>query len=224
MRQQAAVQGGSLRVNVHRSSVFNDSFNKLAYITADEMRKRLYVTFYGEEGLDAGGVTREWYTVLGREIFNPNYALFTSLADGTTFQPNPNSHYNPEHLRYFKFVGRIIGKAVADGQLLDVHFTRSFYKHILGVVVNYHDIEAIDPEYYKSIRQILELPLEALGLELTLSAESNDFGEIQTIDLVPNGRNIPVTDDNKSEYVRLITHHRMTTGIHKQVGSYGFCY
>jgi E3 ubiquitin-protein ligase HUWE1 len=71
-------------------------------------------------------------------MFNPNYALFMSTEDGCTFQPNPNSSINPDDLRYFKFVGRIVGKAVVDGFLLDAHFTRSLYKHMLGVKVRIH--------------------------------------------------------------------------------------
>lgn len=68
------------------------------------------------------------YSILAREIFNQNYALFIAAADGATFQPNPVSHVNSDHLAYFKFVGRIVGKAIADGQALDAHFTQSFYK------------------------------------------------------------------------------------------------
>lgn len=64
------------------------------------------------------------YLILSREIFNPNYALFTAAADGATFQPNPLSMINNNHLDYFKFVGRIIGKAICDEQLMDAHFTR----------------------------------------------------------------------------------------------------
>lgn len=77
-------------------------------------------------------MTREWYSVLAREVFNAGYVLFVTTGDGVTFQPNPNSYVNPDHLSYFKFVGRIIGKAICDGHLMDAHFTRSFYKHILG--------------------------------------------------------------------------------------------
>ena len=50
-----------------------------------------------------------------------------------------------------------VAKALFDGQLLDVHFTRSFYKHILGVKVTYHDIEAIDPDYFKNLKWMLEV-------------------------------------------------------------------
>jgi hypothetical protein len=100
---------------------------------------------------------------------------------------------------------------------LDVHFTRSFYKHILGLQVSIQDLEAIEPEYFKSLKQILELPLEIIGLDLTFSAESNVFGEFTTVDLIENGRNVVVTDENKPEYVQLIAHHRMTAAIKKQV-------
>ena len=64
--------------------------------------------------------------------------------------------------------------------MLDAHFTRSFYKHMLGQPVSYVDLEAIDPDYYKSLRQILEMPLDVLGLEdsMYFSAESNDFGKV----------------------------------------------
>ena len=93
---------------------------------------------------------------------------------------------------------------------------------MLGQPVSYHDLEGIEPEYYKSLKQILTMPLELLGLDdsMTFSAESNDFGHVETKDLVINGRNIYVTDENKLEYVRLVAHHRMTTAIRKQIDSF----
>jgi E3 ubiquitin-protein ligase HUWE1 len=57
-------------------------------------------------------------------MFYPDYALFVPMVDGVTFQPNPLSFVNENHIDWFKFIGRIIGKAVVDGQLLDCHFTR----------------------------------------------------------------------------------------------------
>lgn len=66
-----------------------------------------------EEGQDAGGLLREWYVIISREIFNPMYALFTvSPGDRVTYMINPSSHCNSNHLFYFKFVGRVIGKSV----------------------------------------------------------------------------------------------------------------
>jgi len=99
---------------------------------------KLLILFSGEEGQDAGGLLREWYIIISREIFNPMYALFcTSPGDRVTYTINPASHCNSNHLSYFKFVGRIIAKAVFDNKLLECYFTRSFYKHILGIPVKW---------------------------------------------------------------------------------------
>ena len=211
---------GSLRVQVNRKRVQIDTFRKLRFCTADEMRKRINIVFSEEEGMDAGGLTREWYTILAREIFDERIALFTSIGSSVTFQPYSSSYINPEHLDYFKFVGRLIGKALCDGQLLDAHFTRTFYKHMLGLPVSYHDLEAIEPDYYKSLLQILEYPLDVIGVDLTFSADFNELGQTTTIDLIKNGRNINVTDENKLLYIQLIAHHRTTTAIRKQIDAF----
>ncbi|CAM9815631.1 unnamed protein product, partial [Ectocarpus sp. 8 AP-2014] len=220
LRQHSTRRYGSLRLTVPRSQVFEYSFHQLRVRNAEEMRGRLHITFQNEDGIDAGGLTREWYSILARDIFNQNYALFIAAADGATFQPNPVSHVNSEHLAYFKFVGRIVGKAIADGQALDAHFTQSFYKHILGVTVTHLDMQAIDPDYYKNLLQITSLPLEDLGLDLTFSADTEMFGAHEVVDLIPNGRNVMVTDDNKLEYVQRITHHRMTNSIRGQIEAF----
>lgn len=213
-------RSSTVHLQVRRDRVFEESFHQFRSKSGEELRGRLQVNFEGEEGIDAGGLAREWYQVVARDIFNPNYVLFSAVADGATFQPNPMSMININHLDYFKFVGRVIGKAVVDKQLMDAHFTRSFYKHLLGVPVDYHDIEALEPDYYKSLKQILELPMDVLGIELTFSAETQTFGKHEIVDLIPNGRQILVTDDNKADYVRLITKHRMTTAIKSQIESF----
>jgi E3 ubiquitin-protein ligase HUWE1 len=220
LRQQASRRHGSLRLHIRRKYVFEDAYHQLRLRNAEEMRGRLHITFREEEGVDAGGLSREFFGILAKEMFNPNYALFTSTEDGCTFQPNPNSGINPDHLSYFRFVGRIVGKAVADGYLLDAHFTRSLYKHMLGMKPTHDDMEAIDPDYYRNLKTILEYNLADIGLELTFSIEDHSFGRSQTIDLIPNGRNVHVTEESKEEYVRLICQNRMTTAIQSQIKSY----
>ena len=220
LRQQAARRHGSLRLLISRKSVFEDAYHQLQPRNADEMRGRLHITFRDEAGVDAGGLSREFFGILAKEMFNPNYALFTSTEDGCTFQPNPNSAINPDHLSYFRFVGRVVGKAVVDGFLLDAHFTRSLYKHMLGMDPTHHDMEAIDPDYYRNLKTILEYNLADIGLELTFSTEDHSFGRNQVIDLIPDGRKIAVTEDNKEEYVRKVCQYRMTTSIQSQIKAY----
>ncbi|CAG8444226.1 3604_t:CDS:10 [Ambispora leptoticha] len=212
---------GTLQLNVRRQYVFEDSFQYLQRRSGDEIKYgKLSVRFYEEEGVDAGGVTREWFQVLARQMFNENYALFkTSNADRLTYQPNRASFVNPEHLLFFKFVGRVIGKAIYDGRLLDAYFTRSFYKHILGKPVDYRDVEAIDLEYYNSLVWILENDISAMD-DLTFSVEDNDFGATKQVELKPGGANIRVTEENKREYVKLVTEQKLTLAIKDQIANF----
>ena len=161
-----------MAVHVRRDHVFEDSYRELHRKSSEEIKNRLYIVFDGEEGQDAGGLLREWYLIIAREMFNPNYVLFTiSQGDKTTYVPNRNSHWNPNHLSYFKFVGRVVAKAIYDNKLLDCYFTRSFYKHILGKPVHFTDMEAEDYSFYQGLVYLMEHNIDDLGYELTFSVE-----------------------------------------------------
>ena len=99
---------GPLRISVRRAYVLEDSYNQLRMRPTQDLRGRLNVQFQGEEGIDAGGLTREWYQLLSRVVFDKGALLFTTVGNNVTFQPNPNSVYQTEHLSYFKFVGRVV--------------------------------------------------------------------------------------------------------------------
>ncbi|XP_058080803.1 E3 ubiquitin-protein ligase UPL2-like isoform X2 [Magnolia sinica] len=215
-----------LRISVRRAYILEDSYNQLRMRLTQDLKGRLSVHFQGEEGIDAGGLTREWYQLLSRVIFDKGALLFTTVGNESTFQPNPNSVYQTEHLSYFKFVGRVVGKALFDGQLLDVHFTRSFYKHILGVKVTYHDIEAIDPDFFKNLKWMLEHDINDM-LDLTFSMDADEEKlilyertEVTDYELIPGGRNTRVTEENKHEYVDLVAEHRLTTAIRPQINAF----
>ncbi|KAI3703777.1 hypothetical protein L1987_73972 [Smallanthus sonchifolius] len=217
---------GPLRISVRRAYVLEDSYNQLRMRPTQDLKGRLNVHFQGEEGIDAGGLTREWYQLLSRVIFDKGALLFTTGGNNATFQPNPNSVYQTEHLSYFKFVGRVVAKALFDGQLLDVYFTRSFYKHILGVKVTYHDIEAVDPDYYKNLKWLLENDVSDI-LDLTFSMDADEEKhilyektEVTDYELKPGGGNIRVTEETKHEYVDLVAEHILTNAIRPQINSF----
>ncbi|XP_077544919.1 HECT, UBA and WWE domain containing E3 ubiquitin protein ligase 1 isoform X4 [Haemaphysalis longicornis] len=210
-----------LAVHVRREHVFEDSFRELHRRPPEEWKNRFYIVFEGEEGQDAGGLLREWYTIVSREIFNAMYALFTtSPGDRVTYMINPASHCNSNHLSYFKFVGRIIAKAVYDNKLLECYFTRSFYKHILGKPVKYTDMESEDYAFYQGLVFLLEHGVRALGYELTFSVEVQEFGVTEVRDLKPGGRHIPVTEETTQEYVRLVCQEKMTGAIRRQLNAF----
>lgn len=198
--------------------MFMDSFRALYFKSPEEMKfGKLSIRFHGEEGVDAGGVTREWFQVMSRQMFNPDYALFIPVAsDRTTFHPNKLSQVNPDHLMFFKFIGRVIGKALYEGRALDCHFSRAVYKRILGKPVSIKDMETLDLDYYKSLLWMLENDISDIITE-TFSVEIENFGDTKIVDLVENGRNIPVTEENKHEYVQLVVEDRLTGSVKAQL-------
>jgi E3 ubiquitin-protein ligase HUWE1 len=210
-----------LQLSVRREQVFLDSFKSLYFKSGDEMKfGKLSIRFHGEEGVDAGGVTREWFQVLSRQMFDPGYALFIPVSsDRTTFHPNHMSSINPEHLLFFKFIGRVIGKALYEGRVLDCHFSRAVYKRILGKSVSVKDMESLDPEYYKSLVWMLENDITDIMTE-TFSVDNDKFGVIETVDLIENGRNILVTQENKQEYIRLIVEFKLIGSVQEQLNEF----
>ena len=143
-------------VRVRRGWVFEDSFTAIMRLRPEDLRKRLMVKFEGEDALDYGGVSREWFFLLSHEMFNPSYGLFEySAHDNYTLQINPASGVNPEHLDYFKFIGRVLGLAVFHHRFLDAYFVPGFYKMVLNKKVNLKDLEAVDYELFKGLSWML---------------------------------------------------------------------
>ncbi|XP_062615096.1 E3 ubiquitin-protein ligase SMURF2-like [Saccostrea cucullata] len=214
--QNLQPQGGHCRMEVSREEIFEDSYRTVMKLRAKDLRKRLMVKFKREEGLDYGGVAREWLYLLSHEMLNPYYGLFQYARDDIyTLQINADSGVNPEHLSYFHFVGRIIGIAIFHGHYLDGGFTLPFYKQLLAKPVTLNDLEDVDPELHRSLVWLLENNIEAV-LDHTFSVEHNSFGKVQEYELKPGGRHVEVTEENKSEYVKLYVQWRFMRGIEAQ--------
>ena len=209
-----------LKIQVRRNGaeLFADSFEALINKSPKDIRGNLMIIFENEEAVDRGGVKREWLTILSKEMFNPNYMLFTLAKNGTTYTINSDSgKYNEEHLRHFEFIGRIIAKAIFDGMMLDCYFTRVIYKLISGTPISYHDMEDYDPVYYNSIKWLLENDFTETETFLTYSVNHDDLGQIQTVDLIENGRNVEVTEKNKFDYVQRLCSFKLYESIKLQI-------
>uniref|UniRef100_A0A1I8Q8E3 E3 ubiquitin-protein ligase SMURF1 n=1 Tax=Stomoxys calcitrans TaxID=35570 RepID=A0A1I8Q8E3_STOCA len=218
-------QSGHCRLEVSRSEIFEESYRLIMKMRPKDMRKRLMVKFKGEEGLDYGGVAREWLHLLSREMLNPQYGLFQySRDDHYTLQINPDSGVNPDHLSYFHFVGRTLGIAVFHGHCLDGGFTTPFYKQLLNKPITLSDIEGVDPELHRSLTWMLENNITNV-IESTFSVENNSFGALVVHELKPSGASIAVTEENKREYVKLYVNYRFMRGIEQQFLALqkGFC-
>ncbi|XP_031695430.1 E3 ubiquitin-protein ligase SMURF2-like, partial [Anarrhichthys ocellatus] len=213
---QQQPQAGHCRIEVCREEIFEESYRQVMKMRPKDLWKRLMIKFRGEEGLDYGGVAREWLYLLSHEMLNPYYGLFQySRDDIYTLQINPDSAVNPEHLSYFHFVGRIMGMAVFHGHYIDGGFTLPFYKQLLGKPITLDDMESVDPDLHNSLVWILDNDITGV-LDHTFCVEHNAYGEIIQHELKPNGKSVPVTEDTKKEYVRLYVSWRFLHGIEAQ--------
>ncbi|EGO54547.1 hypothetical protein NEUTE1DRAFT_87999 [Neurospora tetrasperma FGSC 2508] len=210
------IMSGQCHIKVRRSHIFEDSFAEISRQSATDLKKRLMIKFDGEDGLDYGGLSREFFFLLSHEMFNPFYCLFEySAHDNYTLQINPHSGINPEHLNYFKFIGRVVGLAIFHRRFLDAFFIGALYKMVLGKAVSLADMEGVDADFHRSLQWMLDNDITDV-LDATFSTEDERFGVITEEDLIPNGRNIAVTNENKKEYVELMVKWRIEKRIEQQ--------
>uniref|UniRef100_A0A8C6T7D9 HECT-type E3 ubiquitin transferase n=1 Tax=Neogobius melanostomus TaxID=47308 RepID=A0A8C6T7D9_9GOBI len=208
-------------MKLHRNNIFEESYRRIMSLKRpDVLKARLWIEFEAEKGLDYGGVAREWFFLLSKEMFNPYYGLFEySATDNYTLQINPNSGLcNEDHLSYFKFIGRVAGMAVFHGKLLDGFFIRPFYKMMLGKQISLKDMESVDSEYYNSLKWILEN--DPTELDLRFCIDEDNFGQTYQVDLKPNGSDMVVTNDNKKEYIDLVIQWRFVNRVQKQMNAF----
>ncbi|XP_050800606.1 E3 ubiquitin-protein ligase NEDD4-like isoform X3 [Gopherus flavomarginatus] len=208
-------------MKLHRNNIFEESYRRIMSVKrSDVLKARLWIEFESEKGLDYGGVAREWFFLLSKEMFNPYYGLFEySATDNYTLQINPNSGLcNEDHLSYFTFIGRVAGLAVFHGKLLDGFFIRPFYKMMLGKQITLKDMESVDSEYYNSLKWILEN--DPTELDLMFCIDEENFGQTYQVDLKPNGSEIMVTNENKREYIDLVIQWRFVNRVQKQMNAF----
>ncbi|XP_061528457.1 LOW QUALITY PROTEIN: itchy E3 ubiquitin protein ligase b [Phycodurus eques] len=210
-----------IKINVSRKTLFEDSFQQIMSFNAQDLRRRLWIIFPGEEGLDYGGVAREWFFLLSHEVLNPMYCLFEYAGkENYCLQINPASYINPDHLKYFKFIGRFIAMALFHSKFIDTGFSLPFYKRILNKPLALKDLESVDPEFYNSLIWIKDNNIEECGLEMFFCVDKEILGEITTHDLKPGGGDIQVTEENKEEYIRLVAEWRLSRGVEEQTQAF----
>ncbi|CAF98941.1 unnamed protein product, partial [Tetraodon nigroviridis] len=220
-----------VKISVSRQTLFEDSFQQIMNVKPYDLRRRLYIIMRGEEGLDYGGIAREWFFLLSHEVLNPMYCLFEYAGKNNyCLQINPASSINPDHLTYFRFIGRFIAMvhlpvkflpaALYHGKFIDTGFTLPFYKQMLDKKPTLKDLESIDPEFYNSIMWVKENNLEECGVELFFAQDMEILGKVTSHELKEGGENELVTEENKEEYISLLTNWRFTRGVKEQTRAF----
>uniref|UniRef100_A0A803SLZ4 E3 ubiquitin-protein ligase n=1 Tax=Anolis carolinensis TaxID=28377 RepID=A0A803SLZ4_ANOCA len=210
-----------VKINVSRQTLFEDSFQQIMALKPYDLRRRLYVIFRGEEGLDYGGLAREWFFLLSHEVLNPMYCLFEYAGKSNyCLQINPASTINPDHLSYFCFIGRFIAMALFHGKFIDTGFSLPFYKRMLNKKLTIKDLESIDTEFYNSLIWIRDNNIEECNLEMYFCVDMELLGKVTSHELKPGGSNLLVTEENKEEYIGLMAEWRFSRGVQEQTKAF----
>lgn len=211
------------KATVHRNTVFRDGYMQLNSLK-DKLKNRVMITFidqFGnpEAGIDGGGVFKEFLTTLCKEAVNTNNGLFASTGDNLLY-PSPMYYDKEEQLKSLEFLGRIIGKAMYEGILIDSGFASFFLAKWLGRQSYLDDLHSLDDELYRGLIYLKNTKDDIAEMSLTFSIDEDRFGVAHSIDLVPGGSKIPVTNDNKIRYIYLVANYKLNIQIADQCSSF----
>ena len=199
-----------VHLKVRRENLIEDTLSQL--LSGEfNIKKPLKVHFSGEEGVDEGGVRKEFFQLIVKELFDPEFSMFKYYENQRFFWFNPDTI---ESNLNFELIGMILGMAIYNSIILDVHLPMATYKKILGLQTNIQDLEEFNPELAKGLKNMLAFEgnvEETFCYSFYLETEA--FGAFTKHPLKENGENIPVTNENREEYVRLYVDWWLNRGI-----------
>uniref|UniRef100_A0A0K8VHG6 HECT-type E3 ubiquitin transferase n=1 Tax=Bactrocera latifrons TaxID=174628 RepID=A0A0K8VHG6_BACLA len=221
-----------LALRVNREKILESSMKATKGFSVSDWCGNFEVTFQGEQGIDWGGLRREWFELVCSALFDPRGGLFCTFHDKhqALVHPNPN---RPSHLKlkHFEFAGKIVGKCLYESalggtyrQLVRARFTRSFLAQLIGLRVHYKYFEQDDPDLYLSkIKYILDTDLDATdSLELYFVEEVYDTsGQLsKTVELTPNGSKVRVSNATKNQYLDALAQQRLCSSVKEEVDAF----
>ncbi|KIO29730.1 hypothetical protein M407DRAFT_14471 [Tulasnella calospora MUT 4182] len=215
-------EGGAVgyHCTIRRSHISKDGYDTLNGL-GHKLKRRIRITFidqFGNEesGIDGGGVFKEFLTSLSKEAFDTDRGLWLATKQQALY-PNPHSYARESHqLSWYRFIGRILGKALYEGILVDVSFATFFLAKWLGKQSYLDDLASLDHELYQGLLFLKHYDGNVEDLSLNFTVTDNEFGETKTINLLPNGVNIPVTKENRMQYIYMVSNYRLNVQMKQQ--------
>ncbi|KAJ0175869.1 hypothetical protein K1T71_009028 [Dendrolimus kikuchii] len=222
-----------LGIRVVRQQLVPSSLKATKHLTVADWCKNFDVTFQGEQGVDWGGVRREWFSLLCGQLFDAKFGLFAPFHDSPTGLVHPNPDRPPHlKLKHFELAGKLVGKCLYESalggsyrQMVRARLTRSFRALIIGLRVHYKYFEQDDPELYLSkIKYVLETDLDTCESvpELYFAEDVYDaHGRlVHTHDLVPNGAAIRVRNSTKLQYLDALAQWRLAARCKQETDAF----
>ncbi|RDD45965.1 Ubiquitin-protein ligase E3A [Trichoplax sp. H2] len=204
-----------LVLEVRRDYLIEDTMQQIRSKESD-LKKPLKIKYVGggEQGLDMGGLQKEFFHLIVDCIFDPSYGMFTYIEESRKFWIDSASL---ESEREFELVGIILGLAIYNGVILDIHFPQSIYKKLQGEQLHLKDLIDVQPTLGASLQELLEYDGDVEDIFcFTFEISYMSLGRMVDVELKPRGSLIPVTNENREEFVNLYIQHLLVNSIEKQ--------
>ncbi|CAK9258356.1 unnamed protein product [Sphagnum jensenii] len=205
---------GSIEIAVRRDHIVEDGFSQLNGL-GSKLKCCVNVSFVNElglaeAGLDYGGLFKEFLTDLAKAAFDPRYGLFvqTATEEGLLF-PHAAAARLGHGLRMLEFLGRIVGKALYEGILLEYSFSPLFVSKLLGRYSFLDELSSLDAELHRNLVYLKHYEGDVRDLALDFTVTEELFGKHTTVELRPGGTDIPVTNENKLQYVHAVADYKL---------------
>lgn len=180
--------------------------------------------FDSEEGVDAGGVRKEYFQLIfSRQHFlDTSYGMFRESSEGGGLLWFNVSAVEAEDLDNFELIGTVVGLAVYNSILLDFPFPSVLCRKLKGHECGLADLSQLQPELARGLAALLAFDgdVEATFQQSFQITVDGDFGERRTFDLVPGGAGLSVTNGNRAEYVDLYVKHILTESVERQFAAF----
>lgn len=207
-------------VRIRRCHLLEDALNEVSRQRPRDLFKPLRVHFIGEDGVDAGGVKKEFFQLLMAELLSPDYGMLIFQEETRMYWFDPGTFESDDS---FFLLGLVVGLAVYNGVLLDLPLPLALYRKILGLDVKLRDLKDIEPTLGRSLEQILEFTgpgnVEDVFCQ-TFSIAMVRGGETVQVALCPGGEDIAVTEENRREFVDSYVSWWLCKSIEKQFESF----
>ena len=214
------------RVKIRREHLLEDGYVQLAALPADAMKGTVRVEFVSglglaEAGIDRTGVFKEFLEDVLKRAFDVDRGLF-ALTPQQRLCPSAASELaDPNHLRLFEFVGRMLGKAVYEGIVIELPLADFFVAKLLGRYPGFDLLPSLDAQLHASLEQVKVYDGDVENdLCLSFSVEEEQFGARSTVELRDGGAAIPVTADNRIEYVHLVADYHLNKKLAPQAKAF----
>eukprot|EP01129_Flabellula_baltica_P001701 TRINITY_DN11637_c0_g1_i1.p1 TRINITY_DN11637_c0_g1~~TRINITY_DN11637_c0_g1_i1.p1 ORF type:complete len:421 (+),score=88.38 TRINITY_DN11637_c0_g1_i1:913-2175(+) len=213
LQQELTVQT-PLIFSIRRDYLLQDSLDSIIASSYEPERllSELHIKFDGEDGIDEGGVKKEWFQLLICEIFNLDYGMFIEVKGSNVFWFN---HMCDQYNDY-TLLGAIMGLALYNRVILDIRFPLVVYKKILGVSYNLEDLRGINEGLYNGLIKLLEYEGDVSEFGIYFEIMLDHYGEKYAYPLAENGNNLLVTNENKELYVNACAQYILDGSIENQ--------